>query len=62
MGYHDRMPPSYNNKTGIGVVNPLLDLQERLDTIQKILSDLPENAMTTAELSQKIQKVLNGEE
>ena len=62
MGYHDRLPPSYNETTGIGVVNPLLDLQKRLDNIQKIISELPETAMSTAELSDKIQKALNGEE
>ena len=60
MGYHDRMPPSYL-KTGIGVVNPLIQLQQRLDEIQKVIDSVPERAMTTVELSESIQKILNGE-
>tara|TARA_B100000131_G_scaffold313511_1_gene348987 strand:- start:1112 stop:1303 length:192 start_codon:yes stop_codon:yes gene_type:complete len=60
MGYHDRMPPSYL-KTGIGVVNPLIQLQQRLDEIQKVINSLPEKAMTTVELSDTIQKILDGD-
>ena len=60
MGYHDRMPPDYK-KTGIGVVNPLIRLQQRLDKIQKVINSLPEKAMTTVELSEVIQKILDGE-
>ena len=60
MGYHDRMPPSYE-ETGIAVVNPLRQLQKRLDKIQDVINGLPEKAMTTVELSETIQKILNGE-
>ena len=60
MGYHDRLPPAYE-KTGIAVVNPLLQLQKRLDEIQKVINGLPEKAMTTIELSDAIQQILNGE-
>jgi len=61
MGYHDRMPPSYK-ETGIAVVNPLRQLQKRLDKIQEVIDGLPEKAVTVAELSDTIQKILNGEQ
>ena len=54
------MPPSYL-KTGIGVVNPLIQLQQRLDEIQKVINSLPEKAMSTVELSDTIQKILDGD-
>lgn len=60
MGYHDRMPPSYL-KTGIGVVNPLIQLQQRLDEIQKVIDSLPERHMSIVELSTRIQKILDGD-
>lgn len=60
MGYHDRMPPSYL-KTGIGVVNPLIQLQQRLDEIQKVIDSLPERHMSIVELSARIQKILDGD-
>ena len=62
MGYHDRMPPTYENSTGIGVVNPLLQLQKRLNQIQDIINSLPEKQMSTVELSTSIQKILDGDE
>ena len=60
MGYHDRMTPSYL-KTGIGVVNPLIQLQKRLDEIQKVIDSLPERHMSIVELSTRIQKILDGD-
>lgn len=62
MGYHDRRPPMYEDSTGIGVVNPLMQLQKRLDEIQNVISALPERHMSVVELSTTIQKILNGEE
>jgi hypothetical protein len=61
MGYHDRKPPSYENSTGIGVVNPLLQLQKRLSKIQDIINTLPEKHMSVVELSTTIQKILDGD-
>ncbi len=60
MSYHGYPPPEYN-KTGIAVVNPLMQLQKRLDKIQKVIHSLPEKAMTAFELSEAIQEILNGE-
>ncbi len=60
MSYHGYPPPDYG-KTGIAVVNPLMQLQKRLDRIQKLIHSLPEKAMTTVELSEAIQKILTGE-
>ena len=62
MGYHDRKPPSYENSTGIGVVNPLLQLQKRLNQIQDVINSLPEKHMSIVELSTSIQKILDGDE
>jgi len=61
MGYHDRRPPVYEDATGIGVVNPLMQLQKRLDEIQDVISGLPEKHMSVVELSTTIQQILNGD-
>ena len=39
MGYHDRSPPDYI-RTGMGVVNPLRELQRKLDKIKEIVNEL----------------------
>ena len=61
MGYHDRRPPRYESTTGIGVVNPLLQLQKRLDKRQDIINMLPEKHMSVVELSATIQEILDGD-
>jgi len=62
MGYHDRMPPHYEDNTGISVVNPLMQLQKRLNKIQDVINLLPEKHMSVVELSTTIQKILDGDE
>jgi len=61
MGYHDRRPPIYEDSTGIGIVNPAMQLQMRLDKIQDVINALPEKYMSVVELSTAIQQILSGE-
>ena len=59
MGYHDRRPPDYN-KTGIGVVNPLYEIQRKLKKVQEVLDNISDSSVLTAEdLKAKIQRVLD---
>ena len=59
MGYHDRNPPDYN-KTGIGVVNPLLRIARKLKKVQEVLDNISDASVLTAnDLKVKIQRVLD---
>ena len=58
MSYHDRNPPDYN-KTGIGVVNPLLRIERKLKKVQEVLDNISDASVLTAnDLKVKIQRVL----
>ena len=61
LGYHDRKQPDYI-KTGMGVVNPLIQIERKLKKIQDVLDQLPEKAMSVVELQEQIQKIIDGEE
>jgi len=66
MSYHGNPPYDYN-KTGIAVVNPLLDLQRKLDKITAIVNELStdehENAgVISIEHLWAIQDILDGED
>ena len=62
MSYHDMGPPdpSFYRQTGMGVVNPLIQLQMRLNEIQDVINLLPENKMSIDELADAIQNILDG--
>ena len=47
MSYHDRNPPDYN-KTGIGVVNPLLRIERKLKKVQEVLDNISDASVLTA--------------
>ena len=58
MGYHDRRPPDYN-KTGMGVINPLHEIQRKLIRVQEVLDNISDASVLTAnDLKVKIEKVL----
>ena len=58
MGYHDRRPPNYD-KTGIGVVNPLIRIERKLKRIQDTLDNISEASKLTAnELKCEIEKIM----
>ena len=64
MSYHGNPPYDYN-KTGIGVVNPLRELQSKLDKITQIvnesLTDENENAgVLSIEYIYQIANILDG--
>ena len=60
MGYHDRRPPYQN--TGIAVVNPLHEIQRKLNEIQEVLDNISDSSVLTAnDLKIKIQRVIDGE-
>ena len=59
MGNHQRRPPDYY-KTGIGVVNPLHEIQRKLKKVQEVLDNISDSSVLTAEdLKAKIQSVLD---
>jgi hypothetical protein len=58
MSYHDQ-PPSYR-KTGIGVVNPLIRIEQKLRKIQDVLDNISDASILTAtDLKTKLQKVID---
>ena len=58
MGYHDRKRPDYES-TGIGVVNPLIRIERKLEKVQEVLDNIGETSVLTAnDLKAKIEKVL----
>ena len=58
MGYHDRQPPDYE-RTGMGVVNPLIRIEKKLKKIQEILDNISDSSVLTAtDLKIKIEQVL----
>tara|TARA_Y100001938_G_scaffold128496_1_gene182307 strand:+ start:338 stop:520 length:183 start_codon:yes stop_codon:yes gene_type:complete len=59
MGYHDRKPPDYI-KTGMGVVNPLIRIEQKLKKVKEILDNISDSsALTANDLKVKIQKALD---
>jgi len=59
MGYHDRKRPDYE-RTGMGVVNPLIRIEQKLKKVQEVLDNISEASILTAnDLKCKIQKVLD---
>ena len=62
MGYHDRKQPDYM-RTGMGVVNPLVRIEKKLNRIQEVLDNLCESsALSALDLKAKIEKVLAEED
>ena len=62
MGYHDRKQPDYM-RTGMGVVNPLMRIEQKLKRIQEVLDNLSDSAALSAlDLKAKIEKVLADED
>ena len=61
MSYHGQ-PPSYL-KTGIGVVNPLLRIEKKLERIQEVLNNIEDQTILTAtDLKVRLQKVIDDED
>tara|TARA_Y100000593_G_scaffold85646_1_gene162994 strand:+ start:421 stop:609 length:189 start_codon:yes stop_codon:yes gene_type:complete len=61
MGYHDRRKPDYE-KTGIGVVNPLIRIERKLEKIREALDNISDASVLTAnDLKAKIEKILKEE-
>ena len=59
MGYHDRKPPDYE-RVGIGVVNPLMRIEKKLNEVQDILDNISDASVLTAnDLKVKIQRILD---
>jgi len=66
MSYHGNPPRDYN-RTGIAVVNPLIEIQRKLDKITKLVNELNtdehENAgVISIEHLWAIQDILDGED
>ena len=58
MSYHGRPPPDYN-KTGMGVVNPLIRIEQKLKAVQEVLDNISDSSILTAnELKKKLENVL----
>ena len=59
MSYHDGIPPQYN-KAGIGVVNPLRQIERKLKKIQEVLDNISDSSVLTAnDLKIMIQRVID---
>ena len=59
MSYHDGIPPQYST-TGIGVVNPLRQIERKLKKIQDVLDDISEGSTLSAnELKVELLKVID---
>jgi len=58
MGYHDRKRPDYET-TGIGVVNPLIRIEQKLKAVQDVLDNISDSSILTAtDLKKKLEIVL----
>jgi hypothetical protein len=58
MSYHDQ-PPGYM-RSGIGVVNPLIRIENKLKKVQEVLDNISDASILTAnDLKTKLQKVLD---
>ena len=58
MSYHDQ-PPGYMRE-GIGVVNPLIRIEQKLKKIQDVLDNISDASILTAtDLKTKLQKVID---
>ena len=61
MSYHGN-PPTYL-KTGIAVVNPLHEIQRKLNKIQETLDNISDqSALSAADLKVKIQNIIDDKE
>mgnify|MGYP001331780842 CR=1 FL=1 len=59
MGYHDRSTSNYN-KTGIGVVNPLIRIERKLKKVQEVLDNISDASVLTAnDLKIMIQRIID---
>jgi len=59
MSYHDGIPPQYST-TGIGVVNPLRQIEMKLKKIQDVLDNISDSSVLTAnDLKAKLLKVID---
>ena len=66
MSYHGCPPPDYN-KIGIGVVNPIHELQRKLDKITQLVNELDTSehedaGVISIEHLWAIQDILDGED
>ncbi len=58
MSYHDQ-PLGYM-RSGIGVVNPLIRIENKLKKVQEVLDNISDASILTAnDLKTKLQKVLD---
>ena len=58
MGYHDRKRPDYET-TGMGVVNPLIRIEQKLKAVQDVLDNISDSSILTAtDLKKKLEIVL----
>jgi len=58
MSYHGHPPPDYS-KLGIGMVNPLHQIELKLKKVQEVLDNIgDQSALTANDLKCKIEKVL----
>ncbi len=58
MSYHDQ-PHGYM-RSGIGVVNPLIRIENKLKKVQEVLDNISDASILTAnDLKTKLQKVLD---
>ena len=59
MSYHGQPPPDYN-QVGIAVVNPLHRIEQKLRKIQRVLDNISDASVLTAnDLKIMIQKVID---
>ena len=59
MSYHGFPPPDYEI-TGIGVVNPLIRIEQKLKKIQYVLDNISDASVLTAnDLKVKIQRIID---
>jgi|TARA_Y200000002_G_scaffold307459_1_gene263555 hypothetical protein len=58
VSYHGQPPPEYN-EIGIGVVNPLHQIELKLKKVQDVLDNISDQSILTAnDLKCKLEKVL----
>ncbi len=59
MSYHGQPPPEYN-QVGIAVVNPLHRIEQKLRKIQRVLDNISDASVLTAnDLKIMIQRVID---
>lgn len=61
MSYHGWPPPDFKN-TGIGVVNPLIQIEIKLKKIQDVLDNISDASVLTAnDLKIMIQRIIDND-